>query len=126
MCRSDTVCTVAVATHPRAVGETRTHFRDWLRHLRWPDPGREDVLLAVNEAVTNAVEHSGHQQIPATATPAASGAAGAPARTGSPAAGRLDRRDRTRCPDRAGPGRAAVAGAGVRYRPVAHSAGRPR
>ncbi|MDN5919202.1 MAG: ATP-binding protein [Pseudonocardia sp.] len=27
--------------------------------LTWPDEGGHDVLLAVNEAVTNAIEHSG-------------------------------------------------------------------
>ncbi|BBG04059.1 MULTISPECIES: ATP-binding protein [Pseudonocardia] len=49
--------TVPVA--PRSVPLARTHFREWLEFLGWPQAGSDDVLLVVNEAVTNAVEHSG-------------------------------------------------------------------
>lgn len=59
MCQNLMTCAVTVPVAPRSVPLARTHFREWLEFLGWPQTGREDVLLVFNEAVTNAVEHSG-------------------------------------------------------------------
>jgi len=36
----------------------RASVRRWLAGLAWPDDPAEDIVLAVHEAVTNAVEHA--------------------------------------------------------------------
>lgn len=43
---------------PIAPSVARNRVRDWLRVLCWPGGQREDVVLAVSEAVSNAVEHA--------------------------------------------------------------------
>src|SRR5436305_642749 len=35
----------------------RDRFERWLRHLRWPSGQREDLVLALSEAVSNSIEH---------------------------------------------------------------------
>lgn len=35
----------------------RDRFDRWLHDLRWPDAQREDLVLALSEAVSNSVEH---------------------------------------------------------------------
>lgn len=39
-------------------GKVRRRLRAWLVGLRWPADAIDDVVLAVNEAVSNAVEHA--------------------------------------------------------------------
>ncbi|MFC4950111.1 ATP-binding protein [Pseudonocardia sp. GCM10023141] len=59
----------------------------WLSSMAWPPAQRDDIVLAVNEAISNAIEHAylaqpaGHIQLDATAaalTPSDAAAAGAP------------------------------------------------
>jgi anti-sigma regulatory factor (Ser/Thr protein kinase) len=59
MCRNQSVCETALAAEVVSVPRSRRHLRAWLDSLGWPPDAREDVLLAVGEAVTNAIEHSG-------------------------------------------------------------------
>lgn len=60
MCQSLTACSVTLPIAPQSVRTARAHLREWLEFLDWPQPGGYDLLLlAVNEAVSNAVEHSG-------------------------------------------------------------------
>jgi Histidine kinase-like ATPase domain len=35
----------------------RERVSGWLRALAWPESEREDIVLVVNEAVSNAIEH---------------------------------------------------------------------
>jgi serine/threonine-protein kinase RsbW len=43
---------------PHQLTRIRSAVRDWLRPLRLTDGAQQDLLLAVNEAATNAVEHA--------------------------------------------------------------------
>jgi anti-sigma regulatory factor (Ser/Thr protein kinase) len=43
---------------PAAVPVARRRVREWLEALAWPEPDLDDVVMAVNEACTNAVEHA--------------------------------------------------------------------
>jgi len=36
----------------------RARLREWLSSLAWPEPDADDVVTAVSEACTNAVEHA--------------------------------------------------------------------
>lgn len=58
MCDNDAACETTVPTEVMSVPRSRWHLRQWLDLLGWPQPARDDILLAVGEAVTNAVEHS--------------------------------------------------------------------
>lgn len=49
---------VVRAAHPEQVGHLRHEARRWLTDLGLPEAEQESVLLAVNEAVENAVEHA--------------------------------------------------------------------
>jgi serine/threonine-protein kinase RsbW len=49
---------VVRAAHPEQVGHLRHEARRWLTDLGLPEDEQESVLLAVNEAVENAVEHA--------------------------------------------------------------------
>jgi serine/threonine-protein kinase RsbW len=51
--------------HPSTPGEARRRLRRWLELVGWPDEQAEDLLLAVDEAVSNAVEHAYCGPIPA-------------------------------------------------------------
>ncbi|WP_214405127.1 ATP-binding protein [Pseudonocardia lacus] len=43
---------------PVSLSVVRQRFRVWLADLAWPDEEVDDIVLAVNEAVSNAVEHA--------------------------------------------------------------------
>ena len=43
---------------PVSLSVVRERFRRWLGALRWPPREVDDVVMAVNEAVTSAVEHT--------------------------------------------------------------------
>jgi anti-sigma regulatory factor (Ser/Thr protein kinase) len=49
---------------PAVLRVVRAEVDRWLRGLRWPDVDRDDVVFAVSEACTNAVEH-GYASAPA-------------------------------------------------------------
>jgi len=44
--------------HPSTPGHVRRQLRRWLRQVGWPGEHAEDLVLAVDEAVSNAVEHA--------------------------------------------------------------------
>jgi len=43
---------------PVSLSVVRQRFRTWLGRLRWPLDEVDDIIMAVNEAVSNAVEHA--------------------------------------------------------------------
>jgi anti-sigma regulatory factor (Ser/Thr protein kinase) len=43
---------------PVSLSVVRQRFRFWLAALAWPDDEVDDIVLAVSEAVSNAVEHA--------------------------------------------------------------------
>jgi serine/threonine-protein kinase RsbW len=47
-----------VPAEPAGVGSIRRQVRGWLSGLEWPLDELDDLLLATNEACTNAVEHA--------------------------------------------------------------------
>ena len=49
---------IRVPAEPRAVGTVRSQVRGWLTALNWPLNDLDDLLLAINEACTKAVEHA--------------------------------------------------------------------
>jgi serine/threonine-protein kinase RsbW len=49
---------------PVAVPVARHQIRRWLAALSWPAAHLDDIVLAVSEAVTNAVEHAYVDQLP--------------------------------------------------------------
>jgi serine/threonine-protein kinase RsbW len=49
---------LVVHADPTAVLIVRRSLREWLDALVWPEPDSNDVLIAVNEACTNAIEHA--------------------------------------------------------------------
>ncbi|HEX4250897.1 MAG TPA: ATP-binding protein [Pseudonocardia sp.] len=49
---------------PRQLGEIRAEVRGWLAPLRLTEGARQDLVLAVSEAVSNSIEHA---YLPATA-----------------------------------------------------------
>lgn len=53
----DVVCMV-LAADPVSASLVRQRFRRWLGALDWPRQDREDIVMAVSEAVCNAVEHA--------------------------------------------------------------------
>lgn len=53
--------------HPGTPGQARRHLRRWLHRVGWPDEPAEDLVLAVDEAVSNAVEHAYATEDPAPA-----------------------------------------------------------
>jgi len=50
------------------VPTVRHRLRDWLDALAWPEPDLDDVLIAVNEACTNAIEHAYPPETPGYVT----------------------------------------------------------
>jgi serine/threonine-protein kinase RsbW len=50
------------------VPTVRHRLRDWLDALAWPEPDLDDVLIAVNEACTNAIEHAYPPEAPGYVT----------------------------------------------------------
>jgi len=49
---------VIVHAEPAAILIVRRSLREWLEALAWPEPDLDDVVIAVNEACTNAIEHA--------------------------------------------------------------------
>jgi anti-sigma regulatory factor (Ser/Thr protein kinase) len=56
--------TVPLPADPVAIPVARHQVRRWLAALSWPAAELDDVVLAVSEAVTNAVEHAYVNQLP--------------------------------------------------------------
>lgn len=52
------MCEVSVAATEQCLPVVRAAMRHWLAGLTWPDDPAEDIVLAVHEAVSNAVEHA--------------------------------------------------------------------
>ncbi len=51
-------CRVVFAARACGLPVVRRRLQDWLHDLDWPVEPAQDIVLAVNEAVTNAVEHA--------------------------------------------------------------------
>jgi anti-sigma regulatory factor (Ser/Thr protein kinase) len=47
-----------VSAQPASLRRVRRMFRCWLDTARWPSEEATDLVLGVNEAVTNAIEHA--------------------------------------------------------------------
>jgi len=54
----DTVISMVLMADPISLSVVRERFRRWLAELRWPSDEIDDVVMAVNEAVSSAVEHT--------------------------------------------------------------------
>lgn len=52
------MCEIAVTATSQCLPVVRDRVRLWLAELGWPVEAAADIVLAVNEAVTNAVEHA--------------------------------------------------------------------
>ena len=52
------MCQVSVAATEQCLPEVQESVRHWLAGLEWPEDPAEDIVLAVHEAVSNAVEHA--------------------------------------------------------------------
>ena len=57
-CADPRVLSMVLLADPVSLSVVRERFRTWLARLCWPDGEVQDIVLAVNEAVTNAVEHA--------------------------------------------------------------------
>ena len=53
----DVVCMV-LAADPVSPSLVRQRFRRWLGAMEWPERDGDDIVMAVSEAVCNAVEHA--------------------------------------------------------------------
>ena len=51
-------CQVVLPARACGLPAVRRWLQDWLHDLGWPVEPAQDIVLAVNEAVTNAVEHA--------------------------------------------------------------------
>ncbi|MDQ3763102.1 MAG: ATP-binding protein [Actinomycetota bacterium] len=49
---------LVLAAEPAALSLIRGRLRQWLKAYQWPDAELEDLVLAVSEAASNAVEHA--------------------------------------------------------------------
>jgi anti-sigma regulatory factor (Ser/Thr protein kinase) len=54
----DDVISMVLMADPVSLSVVRERFRRWLGTLSWPSREIDDVVMAVNEAVTSAVEHT--------------------------------------------------------------------
>jgi anti-sigma regulatory factor (Ser/Thr protein kinase) len=52
------VISMVLMADPVSLSVVRERFRRWLSSLYWPEREVDDVVMAVNEAVTSAVEHT--------------------------------------------------------------------
>ncbi|MHA6630831.1 ATP-binding protein [Pseudonocardia sichuanensis] len=52
------VISMVLMADPVSLSVVRERFNRWLRALRWPDREIDDVVMAVNEAATSAVEQT--------------------------------------------------------------------
>lgn len=59
MCHSTASCRVRISRGRRGAARAGAHLGEWLEHLAWPDPARIDVLLAVHEATSLALDSPG-------------------------------------------------------------------
>lgn len=64
MCPARTVCELVVDACPQSPAAARRHAAAWLAELDWPAAQAADVVLALNEAVTNAIEHGSRPDRP--------------------------------------------------------------
>lgn len=55
---------VTLPAVPVSASLARDQLRRWLRALRWPPGQLADILLAVNEAVSNGIEHAYRATVP--------------------------------------------------------------
>jgi serine/threonine-protein kinase RsbW len=55
---------VTLPAVPVSASLARDRLRRWLRALRWPPGQLADIVLAVNEAVSNGVEHAYRAAVP--------------------------------------------------------------
>jgi serine/threonine-protein kinase RsbW len=49
---------LAMAADPAGLSQTRERLRTWLHTAGWDTEDAEDVVLAANEALSNAIEHA--------------------------------------------------------------------
>ena len=56
---------LALPADPIAISVARHQLRRWLAGLSWPSGQLDDIVVAVSEAVTNAIEHAYFDQPPA-------------------------------------------------------------
>lgn len=56
--RESTVSLRLPADGPARLNELRSWLDRWFQRLRWPDWARTDVILALNEVCTNAIQHA--------------------------------------------------------------------
>lgn len=47
-----------VDAEPAALSLLRSAFRRWLRRMRWPDDDAADLVMALNEAAANVIDHA--------------------------------------------------------------------
>jgi serine/threonine-protein kinase RsbW len=52
------VLSMVLMADPVSLSVVRQRVRTWLARLHWPTDEIDDIVLAVNEAVSNAVEHA--------------------------------------------------------------------
>ena len=52
------VCEIVVPASASSLAAVRKWLRSWLEELGWPTEAAQDIVLAVNEAITNVVEHA--------------------------------------------------------------------
>lgn len=52
------MCEIAVTATVQSLPVVRERMRRWLAGIGWPARAADDIVLAVHEAVTNAVEHA--------------------------------------------------------------------
>lgn len=58
MSKNEVSCTFVLAARPQSAGVARARTRAWLEAIRCPQPIGDDIVYAVNEAVSNAIEHA--------------------------------------------------------------------
>lgn len=51
-------CVFTLAANPAAAAAARDLIRQWLAGAGWPSDPAEDIVYAVNEAVSNTAEHA--------------------------------------------------------------------
>lgn len=59
---------ITVSADPGAASTVRDRLRKWLSAWQWPEDEADDIVLAVNEAVANVIDHAyRHHPVPGTA-----------------------------------------------------------
>lgn len=49
---------MTVPADPGAASTVRDRLRTWLDAWQWPESGTDDIVMAVNEAVANVIDHA--------------------------------------------------------------------